>query len=60
MWNPLSPRGVIASRSTPVTEAGVKFKWPWPIQRVVRYDKRERILEGAEEELRTLREASRR
>ncbi|MCH7745457.1 MAG: AAA family ATPase [Chloroflexi bacterium] len=35
--------------SEPVTEPGVRMKWPWPIQRVVRYDKRERILEGVEE-----------
>ena len=39
--------------STPLTEPGVYFKWPWPIQRVVRYDKRLRVLDGVEEELRT-------
>ncbi len=39
--------------STPLTEPGVYFKWPWPIQRVVRYDNRLRVLDGVEEELRT-------
>ncbi len=43
------------SPSAPISEprAVPYLKWPWPIQRVVRYDKRERVLESAEEELRT-------
>ena len=32
---------------------GFHFKWPWPIQRVIKYDGRLRILEGSESELRT-------
>lgn len=39
--------------ATPVTEAGLKFKWPSPIQQVVRYDKRIRVLNDTTEETRT-------
>ncbi len=34
-------------------EAGLKFKWPWPIQGVVRYDKRIQILDSPEEQAQT-------
>ena len=37
-----------------ITEAGLKWKWPRPIQSVVRYDKRIRILEDRTEETRTI------
>jgi membrane protease subunit HflC len=37
-----------------VTEPGLKFKWPYPIQSVVVYDKRIRILEDRTEETRTV------
>ncbi|MEE9294752.1 MAG: SPFH domain-containing protein, partial [Phycisphaerae bacterium] len=33
-----------------LSEPGLKFKWPWPIQSVVTYDKRIRILEDRTEE----------
>ncbi len=32
-----------------VTEAGLKFKWPYPIQQVIKYDKRLRIVETRSE-----------
>lgn len=38
----------------PITEPGLNFKWPRPIQTVVRYDKRIRILEDRTEETRTI------
>lgn len=38
----------------PITEPGLYFKWPRPIQTVVRYDKRIRILEDRTEETRTV------
>jgi membrane protease subunit HflC len=38
----------------PITEPGLKFKWPRPIQTVVLYDKRTRILEDRTEETRTV------
>lgn len=34
----------------PLTEPGLKFKWFWPIQTVVKYDNRRRILEDKTEE----------
>ncbi len=37
-----------------ITEPGLKFKWPSPIQSVVVYDKRIRILEDRTEETRTV------
>jgi membrane protease subunit HflC len=37
-----------------ITEPGLKFKWPAPIQTVVRYDKRIRMLEDRVEETRTV------
>lgn len=37
-----------------ITEPGLKFKWPPPIQTVVVYDKRIRILEDRTEETRTV------
>jgi len=37
-----------------ITDPGLKFKWPRPIQRVVVYDKRVRILEDRTEETRTV------
>jgi len=37
----------------PIVEPGLKFKWPRPIQTVVIYDKRTRILEDKTEETRT-------
>jgi regulator of protease activity HflC (stomatin/prohibitin superfamily) len=33
-----------------IDEPGLRFKWPWPIQEVVPYDKRIRILEDTVEE----------
>lgn len=33
-----------------LTEAGLSTRWPWPIQRVYRYDQRTHILEGAFEQ----------
>jgi membrane protease subunit HflC len=39
---------------TPITEPGFYWKWPAPIQTVVRYDKRIRILEDRTEETRTV------
>jgi membrane protease subunit HflC len=38
----------------PIVEAGLKLKWPKPIQTVVVYDKRIQILEDRTEETRTL------
>ena len=37
-----------------ITEPGLKFKWPAPIQTVVKYDQRIRILEDRTEETRTV------
>lgn len=37
-----------------ITEPGLKFKWPTPIQSVVRYDRRIRMLEDRAEETRTV------
>lgn len=34
-------------------DAGLHFKWPWPIQRIVRFDARTRILEGVHQEVST-------
>lgn len=34
-------------------EAGLKFKWPWPIQGVVKYDKRIQVLDSPEEQAQT-------
>ncbi len=34
--------------------AGLQFKWPWPIQGVVKYDKRIRILDSPEEQAQTV------
>jgi len=34
-------------------DAGLRFKWPWPIQSVVRYDARTYILENADQEVPT-------
>jgi membrane protease subunit HflC len=34
-------------------DAGLKFKWPYPVQKVVRYDVRTFILEGAQAEFQT-------
>jgi len=36
-----------------ITEPGLRLKWPWPIQSVVTYDKRLRILVDRTEETRT-------
>ncbi len=33
-----------------ITEPGLQFKWPWPIQSVVKFDKRIRVLEDRTEE----------
>ncbi len=35
------------------TQAGLRFKWPWPVQRLVRYDARTLIFEGRAHELET-------
>jgi len=35
------------------TQAGLKFKWPWPVQRLVRYDARTSIFEDTASELAT-------
>lgn len=40
--------------STAISEPGLKFKWPPPIQTVTTYDKRIRILEDRTEETRTV------
>ncbi len=37
-----------------ITDPGLQFKWPRPIQSVVKYDKRVRILEDRTEETRTI------
>jgi len=34
-------------------DAGLHFKWPWPIQQLVRYDARTHVLEGPSSEFRT-------
>jgi len=39
--------------SAPIEKAGLGFKWPWPIQGVVKYDKRVRILDSPEEQTQT-------
>ncbi len=39
--------------TTDPNETGLKFKWPWPIQGVVKYDKRIRILDSPEEQAQT-------
>ncbi len=36
--------------ASPDTEPGLYFKWPWPIQNVVKFDKRIRVLEDRTEE----------
>lgn len=38
---------------TAITEPGLGFRWPYPIQSIVKYDKRTRILEDLTEETRT-------
>ncbi|GAF88141.1 unnamed protein product, partial [marine sediment metagenome] len=35
------------------TDAGLKFKWPWPVERLVKYDARTNVLEETLEELET-------
>lgn len=40
--------------SAAITEPGLQFKWPRPIQTVVKYDKRIRILDVRTEETRTI------
>jgi membrane protease subunit HflC len=35
------------------TQAGLKFKWPWPIQRLVRYDARTAVFEDTASEVAT-------
>lgn len=35
------------------SQAGLRFKWPWPIQGVVKYDKRIKILDSPEEQAQT-------
>lgn len=42
-----------ADAASVITEPGLNWKWPWPIQSVVKYDKRLRILEDQTEETRT-------
>lgn len=37
-----------------ITDPGLKLKWPWPLQSVVVYDKRIRILEDRTAEIRTV------
>ena len=37
-----------------ITDPGLKFRWPWPIQEIVVYDKRLRIMEDRTEETRTI------
>lgn len=37
-----------------ITEAGLRFRWPWPIQKVNRYDNRRHLLPGAFEQTLTL------
>jgi membrane protease subunit HflC len=32
--------------TTPYTEPGLKFRWPWPIQQVLKFDKRTQNFEG--------------
>jgi len=39
--------------SAPIETAGLGFKWPWPIQGVVKYDKRIRTLDSPEEQCQT-------
>ncbi len=39
--------------SAPIEKAGLEFKWPWPIQGVVKYDKRLQILDSPEEQAQT-------
>jgi membrane protease subunit HflC len=34
-------------------QAGLRFKWPWPIQGVTKYDKRIQILDSPEEQVQT-------
>ena len=34
-----------------ITEAGLYMRWPWPVQRVYRFDNRIHTLEGAFEEM---------
>jgi len=41
-----------ADRHT-VSEPGLYFKWPWPVQSIVKYDRRLRILSDRTEETRT-------
>ncbi|MCG3131020.1 MAG: hypothetical protein FLDDKLPJ_01795 [Phycisphaerae bacterium] len=36
-----------------ITEPGLQFRWPWPIQSVVKYDNRKRVLEDRTEETST-------
>ncbi len=42
-----------ADDSSAFTSAGLKFKWPYPIERVVKYDRRLRTLDTAEGEVKT-------
>jgi membrane protease subunit HflC len=39
--------------SAPIEKAGLGIKWPWPIQGVVKYDRRVRILDSPEEQAQT-------
>ena len=41
-------------RSDAIAEPGLKWKWPWPVQEVVKYDTRIRILEDTVEETPTV------
>jgi len=34
-------------------DAGLRFKWPWPIQKLVRYDKRTAVFEDTSEQITT-------
>jgi membrane protease subunit HflC len=42
-----------ADESSVVREPGLYLRWPWPIESIVRYDKRYRVLDTPESEIKT-------
>ncbi|MBU0640551.1 MAG: protease modulator HflC [Planctomycetes bacterium] len=42
-----------ADRSSVITDAGLKWRWPWPIESIVKYDKRLQVLDTPESEVKT-------
>ena len=42
-----------ATESSIITTSGLKMRWPWPVQRVQKYDTRLRILEDQLEQFQT-------